>query len=111
MSPQTILFRVLDESPTSGPGRGSPFLQHFQETCVPAWHMYACDNDHPILIPFILIPFSIPFHSHSILISIADQLFHSQALNVSPVTQTIAPMWGSDPCFSSPTQQEQVQSF
>ena len=25
------------------------------------------------------------------------------ALNVSPLTQTIAPMWGSDPCFSSPT--------
>ena len=25
------------------------------------------------------------------------------ALNVSPLTQTVAPMWGSDPCFSSPT--------
>ena len=25
------------------------------------------------------------------------------ALNVSPLTQTIAPMWGLDPCFSSPT--------
>ena len=25
------------------------------------------------------------------------------ALNVSPLTQTIAPLWGSDPCFSSPT--------
>ena len=24
------------------------------------------------------------------------------ALNVSPLTQTIAPVWGSDPCFSSP---------
>ena len=24
------------------------------------------------------------------------------ALNVSPLTQTISPMWGSDPCFSSP---------
>ena len=24
------------------------------------------------------------------------------ALNVSPLTQTIAPLWGSDPCFSSP---------
>ena len=52
--------------------------------------MYGCNTDYPILIPFILIPFSIPFHSHSILISIADQLFHFQALNVSPVTQTIA---------------------
>ena len=25
------------------------------------------------------------------------------ALNVSPLTQTIAPLWGSDPCFSSPS--------
>ena len=25
------------------------------------------------------------------------------ALNVSPLTQTIAPMWGSDACFSSPS--------
>ena len=24
-------------------------------------------------------------------------------LNVSPLTQTVAPMWGVDPCFSSPT--------
>ena len=32
------------------------------------------------------------------------------ALNVSPLTQTIAPMWGSDPCFSSPTHQGWVQS-
>ena len=27
------------------------------------------------------------------------------ALNVSPLTQTIAPVWGSDPCFSSTTRQ------
>ena len=33
------------------------------------------------------------------------------ALNVSPLTQTIAPMWGSDPCFSSPTSWRQVQSY
>ena len=33
------------------------------------------------------------------------------ALNVSPLTQTIAPMWGLDPCFSSPTHQRQVQSY
>ena len=28
VSPQAIHFRVLDKSPLSGPGRGSPFLQH-----------------------------------------------------------------------------------
>ena len=27
------------------------------------------------------------------------------ALNVSPLTQTVAPMWGSDPCLSSPLPQ------
>ena len=33
------------------------------------------------------------------------------ALNGSPLTQTIAPLWGSDPCFSSPTRRGQVQSY
>ena len=33
------------------------------------------------------------------------------ALNVSPLTQTIALVWGLDPCFSSPTHREQVQSY
>ena len=32
------------------------------------------------------------------------------ALNVSPLTQTVASVWGSDPCFSSPTFRGQVQS-
>ena len=33
------------------------------------------------------------------------------ALNVSPLTQTFAQMWGSDPCFSSLTCWGQVQSY
>ena len=33
------------------------------------------------------------------------------ALNVSPLTQTIALVWGSDPCFSSPMLWGQVQSY
>ena len=33
------------------------------------------------------------------------------ALNVCPLTQTIAPVWGWDPCFSSPTCWGQVQSY
>ena len=32
-------------------------------------------------------------------------------LNVSPLTQTLAPMWGSDPCFSSPTCRGKVLSY
>ena len=33
------------------------------------------------------------------------------ALNVSPLAQTVAPLWGSDPCFSSPTHWGQLQSY
>ena len=33
------------------------------------------------------------------------------ALTVSPLIQTIPPMWGSDPCFGSPTRWGQVQSY
>ena len=32
-------------------------------------------------------------------------------LNLSPLTQTVALMWGLDPCFSSPTCRRQVQSY
>ena len=33
------------------------------------------------------------------------------ALNIFPLTRTIAPMWELDPCFSSPTCLGQVQSY
>ena len=33
------------------------------------------------------------------------------ALSVSPLTQAIALLWGSVPCFSSPTRQGQVRSY
>ena len=33
------------------------------------------------------------------------------ASNVSPLIKPIAPVWGSDPCFSSPTHWRQVQSY
>ena len=33
------------------------------------------------------------------------------ALNASPLTQTIAPLWGLDSCFSSPIRWGQVQSY
>ena len=40
---------------------------------------------------------------------------HRSAVSLSalnaPLTQTIAPMWGLDPCFSSPTCRGQVQSY
>ena len=33
------------------------------------------------------------------------------ALNVSPLIQTITPMWGLETYFSSPTHQGQVQTY
>ena len=42
--------------------------------------------------------FSFHLGCHRSAVSLSD-------LNVSPLAQTIAPMWGLDPCFSSPTGQ------
>ena len=42
--------------------------------------------------------FSFHLGCHRSAVSLSD-------LNVSPLTQTIAPLWVSDPCFSSPTHQ------
>ena len=47
-------------------------------------------------------------HSHLGCHRVAASL---SALNVSPQTQSVAPMWASDPCFSSPTCQGLVQSY
>ena len=59
----------------------------FQGTCVPVRGMHGCSKT---------VWFSLHLGCHRS----ADSL---SALNVSPLAQTIAPMWGSDPCFSSPT--------
>ena len=48
--------------------------------------------------------FSFPLGCHRSPVSLS-------ALNFSPLTQTTAPLWGADPCFSSPTHQGQVQSY
>ena len=42
----------------------------------------------------VLFSFHLDFHRSAVSLS---------ALNVSPLTQTIAPMWGSDRCFSFPS--------
>ena len=67
------------------PSRGPAF---------PVQGMYGCGK-----ACLILIPFRLPQSAVSLSI-----------LNVSPLTQTIAQMWGSDPCFSFPTCQGHVQS-
>ena len=52
----------------------------FQGTCVPVPGMYGCGKDCLILVPFRRPQIS---------------------CFIISLTQTIAPMWGSDPCFSS----------
>ena len=74
------------------PQTPAPSHWAYQGTLVPVWSTYGCGKGCPILILFRL-----PQSDVSL-----------SALNVSPLTQTIAPMWGSDTCFSSPTCQEQV---
>ena len=51
----------------------------------------------------VWVSFHLGLHGLAVLLS---------ALNVFPLTQTVAPMmWGVDPCFSSPTCRGQVQSY
>ena len=47
----------------------------------------------------VIVSFCLGYHRSAVTLS---------ALNVSPLIQTIAPMWGSDPCFSFPTCQGQA---
>ena len=44
--------------------------------------------------------------------TVPDQLLHAPtASNAPPLSQTVALMWGSDPCFSTPTSPVQIQSY
>ena len=97
---------------------------------IPLIHLSAVNSSpHPGIAPQSLNSNSLPLHLPGGQCSclgyvwlwqgLSDSLFHLgchrsaislSALNVSPLTQTIAPMWGSDPCFRSPTRQGWVQS-
>ena len=68
------------------PKTPAPSCCPFQETSISVQDMYACSKD--CLISFHLC-------SHRSAVSLL-------ALNVSPLTQTIALLWGLDSCFSSP---------
>ena len=68
---------------------------HFQESSVPARSVYGCART---------VRFSFHLGCHRSAVSLS-------ALNVSILTQTIAWLWGSHPCFSSPTFQGQAQSY
>ena len=66
----------------------------FKGNCVPIRGTYGCGKDW----------FSFHLGCHRSVVSLL-------ALNVSPLTQTIAPKWEWDPCFSSPTRWGQVWSY
>ena len=94
----SIRLSTVNSSPHPGVAPQSltpaPSCCPFQGTSVPFWHVYGCSKDCLILIPFRL-----------------PQISCFTLLNVSPLTQTVALMWGWDPCFSSPTHRGQAQSY
>ena len=69
------------------PYTSAPSYCTFQGTCVPVQGIYGCGKDSLVLIPFRLPQMScFPLNL---------KCFSSDS--------DIAPMWGPDPCFSSPT--------
>ena len=85
----TFALRSLHTTHTPAPSRCT-----FQRTLVSVRGMYGCGKD---------VWFSSHLGCHRSAVSLS-------ALNVSPLTQKITPMWGLDPCFSSPTHWGQVHS-
>ena len=74
----------------SNPYTAAPSCCIVQETCVPVQCMYGCCKGCLCGSHFIQIA--------------TDQLLHSPtASNASPLSEAIAPMWGFESCFSSPT--------
>ena len=72
------------------PAPAAPSCCIVQETCVPVQCMYGCCKGCLCGSHFIQIA--------------TDQLLHSPtASNASPLSEAIAPMWGFESCFSSPT--------
>ena len=63
-------------------------LLHLPGTSIPVWGMYGSGKACLIFIPFRLPQIN----------------YFTFSLNCFSSDSDIAPMWGSDPCFSSPTQ-------
>ena len=100
-------------------------LPHIPSTCLHSQHpplLWDCST-----IPKLQLPTSVPSRGpvspSRVCMAVARTVWFSfhlgcyrsavslSALNVCPLTQTIAPMWGLDPAFSSPTHWGQVQSY
>ena len=65
----------------------APSCCAFQETSIPVQGMYGCGKD-------CLFSFQLGCPRSAVSLS---------ALNISPLTKTVASLWESDPCFSSST--------
>ena len=95
-SPPSITLSVVNSSPRPwiAPQSLNSSSQplHLPGIYVPVWGMNGCGKDC-----LILIPFRLPQTSCS---TLSLKCFSSDS--------AIAPMWDSDPCFSSPTCQGQV---
>ena len=91
-----ICLSAVNSNPCPGiaPKSLNSSSQQLRLPGVPVWGMHGCGKDW----------FSFHLGCHRSAISLS-------ALNVSPLTQTTALMWGWDPCFSSPTGQGQVQPY
>ena len=96
-SPQSISLQstaALALGLINNPLIPAPSCCPFQETSVPVQSMYGCGKDCLILIPFRL--------PHISCFTLSLKYFSDS---------TISPLWGSGPCFSSPTYRGYVQSY
>ena len=96
-SPQAVSQQSTPDLPLgllSHPYAPAPSCFTFQGTCIPAQGTEGCSKDCLC-------------GSRSIQ-TVTDQLLYSPTVsNASPLSQTVTPIWGSDPCFGFPTAQVQ----
>jgi len=104
--PQSLTSLPLDWSPCS---QQQPYLWDCSKTpklqlpaAVPSRKLASLSGVCMAVASTVWFSFHLGCHRSAVSLS---------ALNVSTLTQTIAPMWGSDPYFSSPTSWGQVQSY
>ena len=108
------------------------FSHHSLLPHIPSIHLSAVNSSPHLIAPQSLNSSSWPLHSPGDLLPCLGNVWLQQglsdshstgvnenrhrsavslpALDVSPLTQTVALMWGSDPCFSSPKRQGHTSS-
>ena len=94
-----ICLSVVNSSPHQGT---SPQSLNSNSPTAPSRGSTALSGVCMAMASTVWFSFHLGFHRSVVSLS---------ALNVSPLTQTISPMWGLDSCFSSPIHWRQVQSY